>query len=127
MNEEKKLEITNRVTNILLDIGVPANLRGFHYLRYGVLLAYDNFKNATNGATKFLYPGIAGEFDTTATRVERAMRHSIEVAFDEMRGENAAKYFGRAASAKSGKVTNMQFVMILADRLLREDGIRPTI
>ena len=125
MDKQKEMELTNRITDILLDIGVPMNLKGFHYLRYGVLLAYCDYRR-TKGMTKVLYPEIAAEFDTSASRVERAMRHSIEVAFDAC-GGNPAKYFGDASSYKCGKVTNSQFIMVLADRLLREDGVRPTV
>ena len=124
MNEEKKMEVTNRVTDILFEVGIPANLQGFHYLRYGILLAYGDYKNAQR-MTKFLYPKIAEEFVTTDKRVERCIRHAIEMAFDA--GDNVYKYLGRNLSAKTGRSTNAQFIMILADRLLREDGICPTI
>lgn len=127
MNEEKKMEVTNRATDILFEVGIPANLRGFHYLRYGILVAYEDYKSVANRTTKFLYPRIAEEFDTKGSRVERAIRHAIEVAFDRASAKSIAKYFGRTPSAESGKSKNAQFIMILADRLLREDGICPKI
>ena len=126
MNDAKKMEVMNRATDILLDIGIPANLKGFHYLRCGITNAYCDYAGAANRITKSLYPEIAQEFSTTSTRVERAIRHAVESAFN-YNFERACKYLGRTPRAHSGKSTNSQFIMTLADRLLREDGICPKV
>lgn len=125
MDDEKKLEVMNRITRILRDIGVPISAPGFQYLRYGILLAYDDYKSAQR-MTKYLYPEIAKEFGATGTRVERSIRRAIEMTFDAG-NDNAYKHFKGSVPAKTGKITNAQFIMTLADRLLLEDGISPMV
>ncbi len=123
MDDKKKLEITNRITDILYEIGIPANLKGFHCLRFGILLAYKDFGHMQR-VTSVLYPEIGKALNTTSSRVERAIRHAIEHTFDKASPDSATKYFGRVLNAKP---TNSEFIMILADRLLREDGIIPCV
>lgn len=113
----ESLEAT--VTAIIHEIGVPAHIKGYQYLREAILIAVDDM-DVINAVTKVLYPEVAKRFGTTASRVERAIRHAIEVAWDRGDLETLQKYFGYTVSNAKGKPTNSEFIAMIADRLVLE-------
>ena len=104
------------VTSIIHDIGVPAHIKGYQYLRESIVIAVEDM-DVINAVTKVLYPEVARRFGTTASRVERAIRHAIEVAWDRGDIETLQKYFGYTVSNAKGKPTNSEFIAMIADRL----------
>ena len=111
---EESLEL--RVTSIIHEIGVPAHIKGYQYLREAIRLAVEDME-VINAVTKILYPTVARKFGTTPSRVERAIRHAIEVAWDRGDLETLQKYFGYTVSNAKGKPTNSEFIAMIADRL----------
>lgn len=111
---EKQQEII--VTDILHQIGVPAHIKGYHYLRDAILLSLHDRK-MMGSVTKQLYPSVAEHFDTTPSRVERAIRHAIEVAWDRGDVEVLNAYFGYTIQNSRGKPTNSEFIAMIADRI----------
>ena len=105
-----------QVTAIIHEIGVPAHIKGYQYLRQSILLAVEDM-DVINAVTKVLYPEVARRFDTTPSRVERAIRHAIEVAWDRGDLETLQKYFGYTVNSAKGKPTNSEFIAMIADRL----------
>lgn len=104
------------VTAIIHEIGVPAHIKGYQYLREAILIAVEDM-DVINAVTKVLYPEVARRYGTTASRVERAIRHAIEVAWDRGDIETLQKYFGYTVSNAKGKPTNSEFIAMIADRL----------
>ena len=104
------------VTGIIHEIGVPAHIKGYQYLRYAIVMTVEDME-VINAVTKILYPEVAKHFNTTASRVERAIRHAIEVAWDRGDLETLQKYFGYTVSNAKGKPTNSEFIAMIADRL----------
>ena len=113
------LNLELRITNILHEIGVPAHIKGYQYLREAISLAARDM-DVVNAITKVLYPNIAKQFKTTSSRVERAIRHAIEVAWDRGDVEVLNAYFGYTVSTLKGKPTNSEFISMIADRLRLE-------
>lgn len=113
---DASLLLEQRVTAILHEIGVPAHIKGYQYLREGIVLAVRDIE-VINAVTKVLYPEVARRFGTTSSRVERAVRHAIEVAWDRGDLETLQKYFGYTVSNSKGKPTNSEFIALIADRL----------
>lgn len=111
--------LKNLVTAIIHEIGVPAHIKGYQYLREAICIAVRDM-DVINAVTKVLYPEVAKRFNTTPSRVERAIRHAIEVAWDRGDLETLQKYFGYTVSNTKGKPTNSEFVAMIADRLLLE-------
>ena len=109
---DKELEIT--ITDILHQIGVPAHIKGYHYLRDSIILSVKQ-PEIINAVTKELYPSVAKKYDTTSSRVERAIRHAIEVAWDRGDVDILNSYFG--IHNGRGKPTNSEFVAMISDRL----------
>lgn len=99
-----------RVTKALLELGINPSHKGFNYLRDAIILVYKDPTLVHNAVTKSLYPDVAAMNDTTKTRVERAIRHSIEVAFNNTPMEVFQEYFGNCVSCLSGKLTNSTFI-----------------
>ncbi len=114
---EKNLEAL--VTNVIHEVGVPAHIKGYQYLREAIMMVINDIE-AINQITKQLYPDIASKYKTTPSRVERAIRHAIEVAWG--RGEQAIveSIFGYTVSANKGKPTNSEFIAMIADKLRLE-------
>ncbi len=108
--------LENKVTDLLHEIGVPANIRGYHYLRDAILFAISDPKKM-HAVTKILYPEIAKKENTTPSRVERAIRHAIEVAWDRGKKETIDELFGYTVSNRKGKPTNSEFIALLADKI----------
>ena len=113
-NYEKELNLM--VTKMIHEIGVPAHIKGYLYLRTAILMAVDNM-DVLNAVTKQLYPDIAKEYGTTDTRVERAIRHAIEVAWERGNIEMIHDLFGYTIQADKGKPTNSEFIALMADRI----------
>lgn len=104
------------VTDIIHEIGVPAHIKGYQYLREAIILAVNDME-VINAVTKVLYPAVAKKFGTTPSRVERAIRHAIEVAWDRGDLETLQKFFGYTVSNIKGKPTNSEFIAMIADCL----------
>ena len=117
--EEHASSLKNQVTAVIHEIGVPAHIKGYQYLREAIMIAVDDME-VINAVTKVLYPAVAKRFGTTPSRVERAIRHAIEVAWDRGDLETLQKYFGYTVSNAKGKPTNSEFIAMIADRLVLE-------
>jgi len=104
------------VTDIIHEIGVPAHIKGYQYLREAIILTINDM-DMINAVTKVLYPEVAKKFSTTPSRVERAIRHAIEVAWDRGDIETLQKFFGYTVSNIKGKPTNSEFIAMIADCL----------
>ena len=109
-------ELKDMVTGIIHEIGVPAHIKGYQYLREAIMIAVEDM-DVINAVTKVLYPEVAHRFSTTPSRVERAIRHAIEVAWDRGDLETLQKYFGYTVNGAKGKPTNSEFIAMIADRL----------
>ncbi len=105
-----------QVTEILHQIGVPAHIKGYHYLRDSIIMAIEN-PEIINAVTKQLYPSVAKRYNTTSSRVERAIRHAIEVAWDRGDVDVLNSYFGYTIHNTRGKPTNSEFIAMIADKL----------
>jgi len=119
--KEKSLE--TRVTDMLHEIGIPAHIKGYHYLRDGILMAIEDM-DVLNAITKILYPTVAKKHQTTSSRVERAIRHAIEVAWNRGKIETLEELFGYTVSNGKGKPTNSEFVALVADTIRLEQKRR---
>lgn len=104
------------VTKVIQQMGVPAHVKGYQYLRDAIILVVEEM-NLLGAVTKELYPLIAEKYDTTASRVERAIRHAIELAWDRGNVEMINRFFGYTVSMERGKPTNSEFIAMVADRL----------
>lgn len=113
-NREKDLNLL--VTQMIHEIGVPAHIKGYLYLRTAIIMAVDNM-DVLNAVTKQLYPDIAEQYGTTDTRVERAIRHAIEVAWERGNIDMIHELFGYTIQADKGKPTNSEFIALMADRI----------
>ena len=107
------------VTNVIHEVGVPAHIKGYQYLREAIIMVVTN-TDMINQITKQLYPDIAMKYHTTSSRVERAIRHAIEVAWGRGRQEVVERIFGYTVSAAKGKPTNSEFIAMIADKLRLE-------
>ena len=108
--------IESMVTGIIHEIGVPAHIKGYQYLREAIIIAVGDM-DVINAITKVLYPQVAKTFGTTPSRVERAIRHAIEVAWDRGDLDTLQRFFGYTVSNTKGKPTNSEFIALIADRL----------
>ena len=109
-------ELELQITEIIHKIGVPAHIKGYHYLRESIMLAVKD-SEIINSVTKQLYPTVAKRFNTTSSRVEQAIRHAIEVAWDRGDVEVLNSYFGYTIHNSRGKPTNSEFIAMIADKL----------
>lgn len=105
-----------KVTEILHEIGVPAHIKGYHYLRDSIIMSVER-PEIINAVTKQLYPSVAKKYETTSSRVERAIRHAIEVAWDRGDIDVLNSYFGYTIHNDRGKPTNSEFIAMISDRL----------
>ena len=108
--------IETLVTSIIHEIGVPAHIKGYQYLREAIIIAVGDM-DVINAITKVLYPQVAKTFQTTPSRVERAIRHAIEVAWDRGDLDTLQRFFGYTVSNTKGKPTNSEFIALIADKL----------
>jgi len=109
-------DLESQVTAIIHEVGVPAHIKGYQYVREAILIAVEDM-DVINSVTKILYPEVAKRFHTTASRVERAIRHAIEVAWDRGDLETLQKFFGYTVSNTKGKPTNSEFIAMISDRI----------
>ncbi len=117
--------LESKVTEIIHEIGIPAHIKGYQYLREAIIRVVGDM-DIINAVTKVLYPEVADKFNTTPSRVERAIRHAIEVAWDRGDVEVLQKFFGYTVSGAKGKPTNSEFIALIADNLsieMKEKGI----
>ena len=115
--KEENLEAL--VTNVIHEVGVPAHIKGYQYLREAIMMVVNDI-DVINQITKSLYPKIAFKYNTTPSRVERAIRHAIEVAWGRGQQEAVESIFGYTISASKGKPTNSEFIAMIADKLRLE-------
>lgn len=112
----REANIEAMVTSMIHEIGVPAHIKGYQYLREAIMIAVSDME-VINAITKVLYPQVAKTFATTPSRVERAIRHAIEVAWDRGDLETLQRFFGYTVSNTKGKPTNSEFIALIADKL----------
>ena len=115
-SDGKTPDIESQVTQIIHQIGVPAHIKGYQYLRTAILLTVQD-NDIINSVTKVLYPSVAKKYATTTSRVERAIRHAIEVAWDRGDVDTLNSYFGYTIQQGRGKPTNSEFIAMIADNL----------
>ena len=118
-NASKKNNLEADVTNVIHEIGVPAHIKGYQYLRDAIMMSV-NDTEVLNSITKILYPSIAKQHKTTPSRVERAIRHAIEVAWSRGKMDTIDELFGYTVSNGKGKPTNSEFVALIADKIRLE-------
>ena len=109
-------DMETQITKIIHQIGVPAHIKGYQYLRTAIMMAIED-NNIINSVTKILYPSVAQKYSTTSSRVERAIRHAIEVAWDRGDIDTLNAYFGYTIQNNRGKPTNSEFIAMIADNL----------
>ncbi len=114
MSEERDLE--KDVTDMIHEIGVPAHIKGYQYLREAIMMSVEDVE-MLGSITKILYPTIAKRYQTTPSRVERAIRHAIEVAWSRGRMETLDSLFGYTINTGKGKPTNSEFIALIADKI----------
>lgn len=111
--------LENHVTNMIHEIGIPAHIKGYHYLRDAIMMAVEDM-DVLNAITKILYPTVAKKHQTTSSRVERAIRHAIEVAWSRGKLDTLDELFGYTVSNGKGKPTNSEFIALIADTIQLE-------
>lgn len=116
---KKELSLEAEVTSIIHEIGVPAHIKGYQYLRDAIIMGV-NDSEILGSITKRLYPNIAKKYKTTSSRVERAIRHAIEVAWGRGKMDTIEELFGYTVSSRKGKPTNSEFVALIADKIRLE-------
>ena len=116
VDQDRTPDIETQVTKIIHQIGVPAHIKGYQYLRTAILMTVRD-SDVINSVTKVLYPTVAKKYQTTTSRVERAIRHAIEVAWDRGDVETLNSYFGYTIQNSRGKPTNSEFIAMIADNL----------
>lgn len=120
MRQGRKRE--QEITQVMLALGIPANIKGYQYLREGIRLSMDDME-MVNYITKMLYPSIAKRYNTTSSRVERSIRHAIDVAWNRGSIEHMDQIFGYPVYFQREKPTNSEFIALIADTLrLRENA-----
>ena len=112
-------KIEQMVTNVIHEIGIPAHIKGYQYIRYAIMIAIEDL-DIMNSVTKDLYPTVAEHFGTTSSRVERAIRHAIEIAWVRGNTEVLNNVFSYTISNNKGKPTNSEFIAMIADKLRLE-------
>lgn len=123
VSKKQEYNLETRVTDRIHEIGIPAHIKGYHYLRDAIIMAVDDM-DVLNAITKVLYPTIAKMHQTTASRVERAIRHAIEVAWSRGKLDTLDELFGYTVSNRKGKPTNSEFIALIADTIRLENKNR---
>ncbi len=118
-DENRKPNLESDVTNIIHEIGVPAHIKGYQYLREAIIMSVNDVE-MLNSITKILYPSIAKKYQTTPSRVERAIRHAIEVAWSRGKMDTIDELFGYTINNGKGKPTNSEFIALIADKIRLE-------
>lgn len=112
----KEHDLEKDVTDMIHEIGVPAHIKGYQYLREAIMMSVEDGE-MLNSITKILYPTIAKKYQTTSSRVERAIRHAIEVAWSRGNMDTLDSFFGYTISVGKGKPTNSEFIALIADKI----------
>jgi two-component system response regulator (stage 0 sporulation protein A) len=120
--ENQPMNLDASITSIIHEIGVPAHIKGYMYLREAITMVYKDIE-LLGSITKVLYPDVAKKFNTTASRVERAIRHAIEVAWSRGNIESISKMFGYTVNVSKAKPTNSEFIAMVADKLRIEHKV----
>lgn len=115
-NEKDVHDLEKDVTDMIHEIGVPAHIKGYQYLREAIMMSVQDIE-MLNSITKILYPSIAKKYQTTPSRVERAIRHAIEVAWSRGKMETLDAFFGYTINIGKGKPTNSEFIALIADKI----------
>ena len=118
--ELRRTSLDEKISSVFISIGIPAHIKGYHFLREAVKMVVEN-PDSINRITKELYPGIARKFTTSSSKVERAIRHAIEVAWTRGKIENINELFGFKVYGKNDKPTNGEFIALIADKLTLEN------
>lgn len=116
----RERDLETKITKIIQEIGIPAHIKGYLYIREAITMVIDDM-DYLGAVTKELYPAVASKFSTTPSRVERAIRHAIEVAWNRGKIETLDKIFGYTVSNSKGKPTNSEFIALIADKLRLEE------
>ena len=119
LRSPRNKQLEEKITNIFITVGIPAHIKGYQFLREAIKMAIDN-PEIINSITKKLYPSIAERFETSASKVERAIRHAIEVAWNRGKIENINALFGVRVYSNNEKPTNGEFIALVADKMLIE-------
>ena len=114
--EKDEHDLEKDVTDMIHEIGVPAHIKGYQYLREAIMMSVEDIE-MLNSITKILYPSIAKKYQTTPSRVERAIRHAIEVAWSRGKMETLDAFFGYTINIGKGKPTNSEFIALIADKI----------
>jgi two-component system, response regulator, stage 0 sporulation protein A len=122
INKSEPMDLQGEITNIIHEIGVPAHIKGYMYLREAITMVVNDIE-LLSAVTKELYPSIAKKYNTTASRVERAIRHAIEVAWGRGQVETINKLFGYTIHNDKGKPTNSEFIAMVADKLRLQNRV----
>ena len=122
-NFRREYDLEADVTNIIHEIGVPAHIKGYQYLRDAIVMSVLDME-MLNSITKVLYPTIAKKYDTTTSRVERAIRHAIEVAWSRGRMDTIDDLFGYTINHGKGKPTNSEFIALITDKIRLDYKLR---
>lgn len=123
MDNSEQVDMIGQITNIIHEIGIPTHIKGYMYLREAIDMVVNNIE-LLSSVTKELYPSIGKKFNTTASRVERAMRHAIDVAWSKGEIEVINKIFGYTIRNEKGRPTNSEFIAMVADKLRLKNKIR---
>ena len=115
-DQNRQADIETQVTKVIHQIGVPAHIKGYQYLRTAIMMTVED-SDIINSVTKILYPSVAKKYATTSSRVERAIRHAIEVAWDRGDVDVLSSYFGYTIQNSRGKPTNSEFIAMISDKL----------
>ena len=121
--EDRSTSLESQVTAIIHEVGVPAHIKGYQYLREAIIMSVRDME-MLNSITKILYPGIAKKYQTTPSRVERAIRHAIEVAWSRGKMDTIDELFGYTIHNGKGKPTNSEFIALIADKIRLEYKLR---
>jgi two-component system response regulator (stage 0 sporulation protein A) len=122
INKDQSADMIAQITNIMHEIGIPAHVKGYMYLRYAINILVNDI-DLLSSVTKKLYPLIGEKFNTTAARVERAINHAIENAWNRGDVETINKFFGYTVHNKKGKPTNSEFMAMVADKLILQNRV----
>ena len=114
--EKKAHDLEKDVTDIIHEIGVPAHIKGYQYLREAIMMSVED-REMLSAVTKILYPAIAKKYHTTSSRVERAIRHAIEVAWNRGNMDTLDAMFGYTINVGKGKPTNSEFIALIVDKI----------
>lgn len=119
---EAQSNLHTDITNIIREIGVPAHIKGYQYLREAITMVYNNTE-ILGAITRILYPEVADKFNTTPSRVERAIRHAIEISWKRGKIETINRLFGYTVNISKSKPTNSEFIAMVADKLMIDRGV----